>query len=68
MSENITINGNDYDPEVVSAGVSLFRGAMSENARGIQPNLGSGLGGADPLAYAPCLATNGSNVRGPTHP
>jgi len=47
MSESISINGNEYDPEVVSAGVSLFRESMSQNARGINPTSGGGLGGAD---------------------
>lgn len=48
MSSNtITLNGNEYDEEVVSAGVSLFRESMSENARGIQPTASGGLGGAD---------------------
>lgn len=46
-SERITINGSEYDPEVVSAGVSLFRGAMGQNARGINPTGSGGLGGAD---------------------
>jgi len=47
MTDSISINGNEYDPKVVSAGVSLFRGAMGQNARGIQPTSGGGLGGAD---------------------
>jgi len=47
MSESITLNGNEYDPEVVSAGVSLFRESLNQNARGIQPTSGGGLGGAD---------------------
>jgi hypothetical protein len=46
-SESITLNGNEYDPEVVSAGVSLFRESLNQNARGIQPTSGGGLGGAD---------------------
>lgn len=47
-NESITLNGTEYDPEVVSAGVSLFRESMNaENARGIQPTASSGLGGAD---------------------
>jgi len=47
MSDSITLNGNDYDPEVVSAGVALFRESMGENARGLQPSPGGGIGGAD---------------------
>jgi len=47
MSDSISLNGNEYDPEVVQAGVSLFRESMSHNARGIQPTSGGGLGGAD---------------------
>ena len=39
MTDSITINGNDYDPEVVSAGVSLFRESMSGHAEVIESHL-----------------------------
>jgi len=46
-NESVTINGSEYDPEVVSAGVSLFRESMNQNARGINPTASGGIGGAD---------------------
>lgn len=42
-SEDITINGNAYDPETVTQGIQV----LSANARGLTPETGSGLGGAD---------------------
>jgi len=67
-NESITINGSEYDPEVVSAGVSLFRGAMadnsSQNARGIQPTASGGLGGADISSDATISRWIGSQYNG----
>jgi len=40
-SENISINGNEYKPDMVRTGLSVL------NARGLTPDASAGIGGAD---------------------